>query len=124
MSIQERLEIFMNAQMISEEESERIQGLCLIYEEEYQCIMSDESAERLITHLVSMFYRNKNKQLIEPISDFVMEQIINDPNNHRAQEMLSSLIQRFPVPEEEEGYILLHLIHCLSYKDSEEVQSL
>ena len=117
MTIQNRLDLFVSSSMIEREDAQKIQTICLIYTKEFGLDVEIEASERFITHFAGMYMRMKEKQVIEPISSFVMEQLITDPYFQNANVLLSRLVKEVTIPSEEEGYFLLHLIHFLGQQN-------
>lgn len=117
MTIQNRLDLFVSSSMIDREDAQKIQTICILFTKEYGLDVEKEAAERFITHFAGMYMRMKEKQVIEPISLFVMDQLTSDSHFQNANVLLNRLVEEVSIPSEEQGYFLLHLIHFLGQQN-------
>lgn len=120
MTTQNRLDLFVSTSMLQPEEAQEIQSICLIYQNEFDLDFSTDAAERFVTHFVGMYQRIKLAQSIDEIPEFVMNQLITDPDFQTANLLLKILVEHIQLPKEEEGYFLLHLIHYLGQQKENE----
>ncbi|MHB8097561.1 MAG: PRD domain-containing protein [Erysipelotrichaceae bacterium] len=121
MKTQNRLDLMVNASMISIEQAQKIQRLIEIYKKEFGYSFDEEAAERFITHFVGMYMRTNRGESIEMISEIVIEQLLEEPSCNKAMEMLNILKEEIAPPKEEDGYFLLHLMHYLGQQVNEDI---
>lgn len=111
MDLNERLEIFKDSGQISGESYEALLRVIDMIKLQYGIVLTEENGAMFITHLSIANERIKKQEFIESIDKEIYKEIENDENYHKADQAFDSIEQELniEIPENEKGYIILHL---------------
>ena len=115
-TIQQRIEIFENAAMISHVEAELLDTWADILRKEIPGIKS-ENLERIITHSAMMMKRKKDQETIDPLSDEIYQTIMDSEQYPTAVCLFEKMKEHYSANEVEKRYLILHICTCLSRED-------
>lgn len=106
-----RLNLLKDAGEIDEKIAEAVVEFAKEVEREYNAQLNEDNGSMLITHLCMALGRIKKGEEINPIDELSLQEIKATPAFQKVPNLVKSLekITNLVVPEEEFGYIALHL---------------
>lgn len=109
--ILERLDIFLETQIIEKEDSEILKSwLQFILQKGYtDC----DKLSTLFTHTAMVIHRIRQKENIARLTEEIIQQIYKSQNIEKAQELYSFIESKYKINEDEKDYILLHLCNLI-----------
>lgn len=111
-----RLKLLKDGAQIDEDTYNNLLKIIESFKKDFQIELSEENGGMFITHLAVALERIKKKELVEPIEDLIFEEVRNDKNFKKANDILGSLENdiNISVPEVERPFILMHIVTLLS----------
>lgn len=109
--INQRLAIFLQSGIISEEDAEFLKEWNeRLIEEGYD---DRDKICRLLTHLVMMLKRKRDNEMIESMSYHLADELKGSANYNEACCYLKLFEDRYEIEENERNYIILHLLNLM-----------
>jgi len=107
-----RLKLLKDGAQIDEDTYNNLLKIIESFKKDFQIELSEENGGMFITHLAVALERIKKKELVEPIEELIFEEVRNDKNFKKANDILESLEKdiNISVPEVERPFILLFLV--------------
>lgn len=110
-SINQRLNIFFQSGIITSEEKEiLIRWIEMI--QEFSSEYSIEKLERMITHCAMMMKRQREKEDLGRLPEEFYLSIKEHELYDDCMELLKQMTSLYPVNDQEERYLILHLCSC------------
>lgn len=110
-SINQRLDIFAQSGIITNEEREiLIKWIKLI--EEYSTEYSVEKLERMITHCAMMMKRQRENEDLGTLPNEFYASVVEHERFDDCMLLLNKMTALYPVNTHEEKYLILHLCSC------------
>lgn len=116
-TITQRLDIFLNAKMITEEEKAALEkwiNIINTYSMDYQM----EKLERMITHCAMMMKRVREQEEIGDLPDEIYAKLQADKHYLISLSLFDKMNAAYVIPEQEKRYLILHL--CSLYGKEEQ----
>lgn len=107
-TIDERLNIFLNASMITQEEYDALNAWVKIindYSQDYEM----EKLERMVTHCAMMMKRQRENEDIGELSYELFASIQNNEFYEKSVSLFNKMNAVHPVNENERKYLILHI---------------
>jgi transcriptional regulatory protein LevR len=111
MDFTERLNLYQEGGMLSEEDVKQVLAVIRSFEERYGMILEEENADFFIAHLCAALGRCTQNEEIPPVCDEVMEEMRSLPTFSQSQEILHTVMKdaQLVLNETEQNYALLHI---------------
>lgn len=113
MGLDFRLNILKEAGQLSENGYRIINDIIKIFYTKWDIRLDEENGAMLITHLVTALKRIENNESVDKLDGFLMQQLYGSRYYAEAEKILGELNKLLVFPENERGYILLHLCTLL-----------
>ena len=112
----ERLEMYLEAEMIQPKDVEDINIILDMFKEVYGVELFEENADTFVAHLCAAYGRSATGEDVEPLGDFVLGEIKAQPSYDRSVEILHRLMEVTdrPLIETEQDYLLLHINNLIA----------
>lgn len=116
MELSERLDLFMHSGQISEASYKALLRVIDMFKRQYGIVLTEENGAMFITHLSIANERIKKQEFIKPVDKEIYKEIENDLSFNRAEQAFGLIQQELniTIPDNEKGYIMIHL--CILFK--------
>lgn len=116
MDFTERLQMYLEGGMITEQDIEDINKIIDLFEKKYNVKLNEENSGVFIAHLCAAYGRLTNGEEIEELPDVVIDELKTLDTYDLSKEILSEimLITHNPLNETEQGYALLHINNLIA----------
>lgn len=111
MDFTERLELYREGDMITDENVKTILEIIAMFREKYDIVLCEENADTFIAHLCAAFFRVRTGEPVEPLMEEVFAEVKETETYPLSVEMLKNIeaILGGPFVREEQEYVLLHI---------------
>lgn len=111
MDFTERLELYREGNMITDENVQAILDIIAMFREKYGIVLCEENADTFIAHLCAAFFRMRTGEPVEPLMEEVFAEVKEMETYPRSVEMLKNIEEVLgnPLVPEEQEYVLLHV---------------
>ena len=111
MDFTERLELYREGEMITDDNVKTILNIIAMFREKYDIVLCEENADTFIAHLCAVFFRVRTGEPVEPLMEEVFAEVKGLETYPRSLEMLKNIEEVLgePLIREEQEYVLLHL---------------
>ena len=116
MDLKMRLDILKEAGQLSEENYINIFKIIEIVEKEYKTHLTEENASMFVTHMVMALSRIEKDEEVNPMEDFLIEEIVKNEHYERAGVIIKKIeeVIEETLPDNEVPFIEMHLCTLLS----------
>ena len=117
----ERLEMFLEGEMITADDVRNINNMLNMFKEKYDVTLCEENASTFVSHVCAAFYRYSAGEEIDPLPEELMEQITSQPTYELSVEVFENIMKVIekPFSDVEKGYVLLHINNLIQLLQSE-----
>lgn len=111
MDLRMRLQILKDAGQLSEENYRAITRVIEMLADDWNIGLTEENGAMFITHLAIAFERIGKGETVKPVDECVLDELKGQSCFSYCRQALVSIanILGREIPEEEEGYVLIHL---------------
>lgn len=117
--LKNRLEIMKSANLLTQENEDLILKMIDMFNTKYNIKLSEENGSMLITHIVMYLKRIGDNEIVEPLDQDSIDEILASDKYKLANEILSDIEKQIFlfINSNEKAYILLHLINLLEHEE-------
>ncbi|MBR5289966.1 MAG: PRD domain-containing protein [Erysipelotrichaceae bacterium] len=121
MDFTERLEMFLEGEMITVDDVRNVNNILDMFKEKYGVTLTEENASTFVSHVCAAFYRYSAGEEIDPLPEEVVSEIASQPTYELSVEVFENIMKVIekPFSEVERGYVLLHINNLIQLLKSE-----
>ena len=111
MDLSVRLQILQDAGQLSEANHRAIAGIIAMLADDWNIELTEENGAMFVTHLAIALERIAKGEPVKPVEEYVLAELKSQDcfgSCRRALAGIAAIVGR-EFPEEEEGYVLIHL---------------
>ena len=111
MEITQRLDILKMSGQLSEEMYHKVLEIIEKFNENHNIVIHEENGAMLITHLCIALNRIEKEEKVSKIESDIFAEVESNAFYAQSEEILAGIeeVLGFKMPEEERGYMLMHL---------------
>ena len=111
MDFTERLELYREGEMITDENVKTILDIVAMFREKYNIVLCEENADTFIAHLCAAFFRMRTGEPVEPLMEDAFAEVKEMATYPLSVELLQNIeaVLGEPLVREEQEYVLLHV---------------
>lgn len=111
MNLNVRLNILKDAGQISEDTYEKILNTIKMFDEDWSIKLTEENGSMLVTHLSVAIERIMKNETVEGVNKDIFTEILNNRYYDKGKKILNNIqeIIKVEFPENEQGFIMMHL---------------
>lgn len=116
MDFTERLEMFLEGEMITADDVRNINNMLDMFNEKYGVTLTEENASTFVSHVCAAFYRYSAGEEIDPLPTEVVAELTSLDSYELSLEVYGNIMKVIekPFSEIEKGYVLLHINNLIS----------
>lgn len=116
MDFTERLEMFLEGEMITEDDVRNINNMLDMFKEKYGVTLTEENAATFVSHVCAAFYRYSAGEEIDPLPQELVDQVASLETYELSLEVYDNIMKVIekPFSDVERGYVLLHINNLIS----------
>ncbi|MBQ7888216.1 MAG: PRD domain-containing protein [Erysipelotrichaceae bacterium] len=121
MDFTERLEMFLEGEMITEDDVRNINNMLDMFKAKYGVTLTEENAATFVSHVCAAFYRYSAGEEIDPLPQELVDQVASLETYELSLEVYDNIMKVIekPFSDVERGYVLLHINNLISLLKSE-----
>ena len=121
MDFTERLEMFLEGEMITEDDVRNINNMLDMFKAKYGVTLTEENAATFVSHVCAAFYRYSAGEEIDPLPQEMVDQVASLETYELSLEVYDNIMKVIekPFSDVERGYVLLHINNLISLLKSE-----
>ena len=116
MDFSERLSLYMEGGMLTDEDIKDIEAILALFKDKYEMVLEEENADFFIAHISAAYNRNKTAEPVEELPEEVMSELLSLATYDKSKEILDDILRvtHNPLSETERNYALLHINNLLA----------
>ena len=116
MDFSERLSLYREGGMLTDEDVEDIEAILALFKDKYEMVLEEENADFFIAHISAAYNRNKTAEPVEELPEEVMSELLSLATYDKSKEILDDILRvtHNPLSETERNYALLHINNLLA----------
>ena len=116
MDFSERLELYREGGMLTDEDIKDIESIIALFKDKYGMVLEEENADFFIAHICAAYNRNKTAEPVEELPEEVMSELLSLATYDKSKEILDDILRvtHNPLSETERNYALLHINNLLA----------
>ena len=121
MDFKERLDLYEEGEMITEEDRSQIEEVIKVFADKYGYTLEEENAATFIAHLCAALSRITSGESIEPVSEEIMAEIRGLASYPKSLDMLEDVVTvtKERLDAIERDYALLHINNLIATIDGQ-----
>lgn len=125
MNFDERLELYREGGMLTDNDVKNVNAIINMFKEDYGVVLEEENADFFIAHICAAYGRNVTKEEIDALPDAVRNELEGLDTYKESLQVLERLLEvtDSPLSDVEKDYALLHINNLIShFKETNEWQ--
>lgn len=116
MDFKERLDMYKEGGMITEDDVKDIETVIKLFKDDYNIELCEENAATFIAHLAAAYSRNATKEELDDLSNDMLDEIKALDTYEESLKILDKIVEvtNNPLNDVERNYVLLHLNNLMA----------